>query len=454
MDIERTLVECILDTRFDDLSEQAIEMGKNLLLTVLGTMIGGATAEGCEAVVEQVIEWGGRKEATILIHGYQVPAHNAAFVNSMMARALDYCDGMDRGMHLGSTCVPTALATAELTGGCSGKAFLTHLIVGAEAAARINSCSIYDGFDATGVCSILGAAAIAGRMLQLNGKQMLDALAIAFNRSGGSEQGAIDGAVALRVNQGVASQGGIISAQLAKKGITGPKNFLKGQWGYFHLFGDDQYNTEVLLGDWGKRFELGRLFFKRYPCCWCTTSSIDAILDLVRDRGLTPEDVSRIDITMTPRSYKMAGHPFEIGDIPRLDAQTSVRYCVASALVRKSLKLQHFEESTVRDPRIKEVVDRIDVTPDPNLEREGRFAANVHVTSKKGITYEKIVRSPRGGQGDPLSKEEHIEHFSNCFSYAGKPLPSENAEKILSMVSQLERLPDVCNLIPLLLTQN
>jgi len=452
MDIERTLVECILNTHFDDLPEQAIEMGKTLLLTVLGTMIGGATVEGCEAVVGQVIEWGGRKEATILIHGGQVPAYNAAFVNSMMARALDFCDGMEGGMHVGSTCVPTALAAAELTGGCKGKDYLTYLIVGAEAAARINSYSTYDGFDGTGVCSIIGATAIAGRMLQLNTKQMLDALAIAFNRSGGSEQGAIDGSEALRVNQGVASQGGIISAQLAKKGITGPKNFLKGQYGYFHLYDDDQYDAEVLFGDWGERFELAKLFFKRYPSCWCTTSSIDAILELVRDKGLTPEDVDSIDITMTHSPYKMVGHPFEIGDTPRLDAQTSVRYCVASALVRKSLKLEHFEESAVREPSIKEVVDRINVTADPELEMQGRFAAIMRVKSKKGITYEKIVRSPRGSEQDPLTREEHINRFNNCFSYAGKPLPPENAERILSMVSQLERLPNVCSLIPLLLT--
>ncbi|MCK4784721.1 MAG: MmgE/PrpD family protein [Desulfobacteraceae bacterium] len=452
MDVEEKLVEHILNTHFNDLPEQAIEIGKTLILTVLGTTIAGATSEGCEAVLDQINEWGGSKEATIIIYGGQAPAHNAALINSIMARALDFCDGMVPGLHLGSTCVPAALAAAELTEGCNGKDFLTYLIVGAEAAARINSCSMYNGFDPTGVCSIFAATAIAGRMLNLNPKQMLDALALAFNRSGGSLQSNIDGAGAVRIIQGSASQGGIICAQLAKKGITGPKNFLKGQYGYFHLYADDQYNPKALFGGWGERFDLTKLVFKRYPSCWSTTSSIDAILEVVREKGLNAEDVERIDITMTPSPYKLVGHPFEVGDNPRVNAQFNVRYCVASALLRKGLRLKDFDEPAIRDPKIMEITDRIYVTPDPDLEKQGHNAAVVLVKTTQGITYETIVGLPRGSPESPLTRGEHIERFNNCFGYAGKPLPQENAERILSMVSQLEELPDICNLIPLLLS--
>ena len=452
MDVEERLVDNILNTRFDDLPEQAIDMGKTLVLTVLGTIIAGATSEGCESVVEHVKEWGGRKEATILIHGGKVPAYNAGFVNGMMARALDFCDGMIPGLHLGSTCVPAALAAAELTGGCSGKDFLSYLVVGAEVAARINSCSRYDGFDGTGVCSIFAATAIAGRMLRLNPKQMLDALALAFNRSGGSLQSNIDSGGTLKIVQGFASQGGIICAQLAEKDIMGSRNFLKGQYGYFHLFGDDTYDRETLLGGWGERFDLDKLIFKRYPSCWPTTSSVDAILELVREKSLTPEDVDSIDIAMTPYPFTLVGNRFEMADNPRLNAAFNVRYCVANALLRKSLKLEHFDEHAIKDPKIVKIIDKIDVTVDSELEKQGHNAAAMRVKTKKGITYENIVRLPRGGPGSPLTREEHIERFNNCFDYAGKLLPPENRQKILSMVGQLEERPDVCDLIPLLLS--
>ena len=121
MESERLLARYVTDTVYEELPEKPVAIAKEVVLTVLGTTIAGAKAEGCEALVRQVRQWGGRKEATILIHGGKVPAHNAALVNSAMARALDFCDGMVPGMHVGSSSIPTALAAAELAGGCTGK---------------------------------------------------------------------------------------------------------------------------------------------------------------------------------------------------------------------------------------------------------------------------------------------------------------------------------------------
>jgi len=210
---------------------------------------------------------------------------------------------------------------------------------------------------------------------------------------------------------------------------------------------------KALFGGWGERLDLTKMIFKRYPSCWSTTSSIDAILGIVRDKGLAPEDVDRIDITMTPNPYKLVGHPFEVGDNPRVNAQFNVRYCLASALLRKGLRLEHFDEHAIRELGITDIIDRIDVTADSELEKQGHNAAIMRVKTKHGSNYEKIVRLPRGGPESPLTREAHIERFNNCFGYARKSLPQENAERILSMVSQLEELPDIFTLIPLLVSQ-
>ncbi|MBI2224008.1 MAG: MmgE/PrpD family protein, partial [Betaproteobacteria bacterium] len=88
METEKKLAEYISETKFEDLPKDSIDIITNVIFTVLGTTIAGATAEGCEALVDQVKEWGGKEEATILMHGGKFPAHNAALVNSTMARAL------------------------------------------------------------------------------------------------------------------------------------------------------------------------------------------------------------------------------------------------------------------------------------------------------------------------------------------------------------------------------
>jgi len=456
MVIERTLSEFILETKFESIPAEIVNLQKDIILNIFGTSIAGVNAEGCESLVRQVKQWGGRKEATILIYGSMVPAHNAAFVNSVMARALDFCDAMMPGMHVGSSSVPTALAMAEFVGGLSGKEFLTALIVGTELSARINSISIYDGFDPTGVCSIFATTAIAGRILHLNPNQMLNALALAFNRSGGSFQSNIDGSLAVRFIQGFVSQSGIICAQLAQKGITGPKNFMEGIYGYFHLYGKDKSDKESLLDGLGKRFEMGKTLFKKYPSCGCTLSSTDAILDLLKEKAINPEKISYIEVKVSPYCYKLVGHPFEIGENPKVNAQFSIQYCVANALLRRSSKLSHFDESYIKDPRIEELIKKIHVFSDQSLDDPQKsgfsISSYLKVKTQNGKVYDKMVNIPRGLPGNPLSKEEHLERFYDCLNYSRINFKKRLIEKIISTVNRLEEAKDARKLILLLNT--
>jgi 2-methylcitrate dehydratase PrpD len=457
MESEKRLAEFVSETRFEDLPKESVEIVKNVVLTILGTTIAGATAEGCEPMVDQVKEWGGRKEATIFIHGGKVPAYNAALVNSTMARALDFCDAMLPGMHVGSSSVPAALAAAELAGGCSGKEFLAAMVLGTEVSARINSVSLYDGFDPTGICSIFATAAIAGRILRLDSKQMLHVLALAFNKAAGSFQSNIDGSLAVRVIQGFVAQGGIICAQLARRGITGPQNFLEGTYGYFHLFAKDKYNPEAITNELGKRFEMDKTLFKKHPSCGGTLGSTDAILALVKEKKFTPEEVSQIEVEAPPYNCNLVGNEFKIGENPKVNAQFNIKYCVANVLLRGSPKLIHFDEPSIRDPRIMELTKKIRIIPTPSLDDPKRLgfslAARMKVTTKKGDVYTKTVDIPRGLYGNPMTEEEHMERFRDCISYAGKPLPSANIKKIMSKVGQLQTARDVRTLVPLLLAK-
>jgi 2-methylcitrate dehydratase PrpD len=273
METEKAIAEYLSTAKYKDIPSQSIGTIKNVVLTVLGTTIAGAKDESCKTLSSLIKDWGGKNEATILIYGGKVPACNAALVNSAMARALDFCDAMIPGMHVGSSSVPTALATAELVGGCSGKEFLTAISLGTEVAARLNSISVYDGFNPTGVCAIFAAAAVAGRMLQLKGQQMMNALALAFNKAGGSFQSNIDGSMAVSMIQGFVSQGGLICAQLAQRGITGPKNFIEGIYGYSHLYGRDKCTPSAVIEDLGKNFKIENTFFKKYPSCGGTLAT-------------------------------------------------------------------------------------------------------------------------------------------------------------------------------------
>ena len=108
METEKRLTGFIAETGFADLPREAIDSVKDIFLNFTGATIAGATEEGCEAIVRQVKDWGGKEESTILVYGGKVPAYNAVMANAYMARALDVDDSMFPGMHVGASTVTTS----------------------------------------------------------------------------------------------------------------------------------------------------------------------------------------------------------------------------------------------------------------------------------------------------------------------------------------------------------
>jgi 2-methylcitrate dehydratase PrpD len=307
---------------------------KRQVLAVAGTTIAGATAEGCQAAVQLYRELEGKQEATILMYGGRVPAHDAAFVNGVMARALDFCDSMAPGPHPGSAVIPAALAAAELAGGAAAH-FISAVAVGTEVA-RASTCRSRHTAGSIPQASVNFRCGRVVENLGLSRKETWNALAMAFNSCGGSFQSHIDGSLGVRFVQGRVAQSGVVSARLALRGVTGPRNFLDGVYGYFHLYGKDLSNGETGVSELGSRWDLLKLVFKKYPSCALTAGSTDLILKLSAEQNLSSDDVERIDITVPPYTHKLVGHPFEIGDNPKVNAQFSIRYCVANALLRRA----------------------------------------------------------------------------------------------------------------------
>lgn len=461
MELEKKIVEYILNARLEDFPRQDVDIARSMILTNVGTIVAGASAEGCKKLADLVKEWGGKEEATILIHGGKVPAHHAVLANSNMARALDIDDAMIPGMHVGASSVPTALAAAELAGGCTGEEFLASIAIGQDVVARINLSTTYEGseptWDATGVCGIFASTIAAGRILRLDSSQMWNALGLTLTQPGGeSMQAIVDRTLAVGLFQGFVSRNGMLCAQLAQRGFTGPRNFLEGPWGYFHLYSKDEYDQGALVESLGNRFELDNTVFKSYPSCGATIASTDAILHLMREKGINSENIARIDIKVLPYIHKLEGGQFEPGENPTVDAKFSIQYWVANALFRKGVKLIHFDEDYVKDARIAEFIQKIHVIADPEIDegkREFSLRTDMKVHMLKGDVYQKVIDVPSRFPGNPLSVEKHVDRFEDAVNYGGRRMDDEKIQKIILMVRNLEEIKDIRNLIPLLLNR-
>jgi 2-methylcitrate dehydratase PrpD len=146
------------------------------------------------------------------------------------------------------------------------------------------------------------------------------------------------------------------------------------------------------------------------------------------------------------------GHPFEIGDNPKVNAQFSIQYCVANALLRKSSKLSHFEDKYIRDPGIATLTKRINVISDKSLEARGHTPVDMSVLTRSGKQYLRKVDIAPGFPGNELTPEDHEQRFWDCIDFAEQRIARESAERIVSLVNGIETLEDMRVLIPLLIS--
>jgi 2-methylcitrate dehydratase PrpD len=455
MSVTLELVRNVLDTSFENFDSSTAERARDRIIDVIGCMIGGVNAPGNSMLFDLIKEWGGRKEATIIVHGMKVPAHNAALMNSIMARSYDFepcgsqVNGKTTPAHISGTTVPAALAAAEMKG-ASGKDFITALILGDDLTSRIIAASninLDSGFEPTGIANMFGATAIAGRLLGLNERQMLHAFGIALNQVSGTFQNIFDNVHTFKLPQGLAARGGIFSAELAQRGFTGVKDALFSKHGYFALYCRD-YDPDYLTKDLGAKFYANNTF-KAYPCCRSTHAAIDCSLSLVSSTPINPDDIDEIIIDVAAIGHDFAvGQQFEIGEVPQASASFSLRYTVADALLRKAVRPEHFTEEYIRDEKILNLIRKIRLTA--TVPPEKPLAAGVKVRMKNGAEYEKRVNMPRGNEVfTPLSATEKKDKFFANVTFSGTGL-LEGAAKIIESIANIEQIGNVANIIKLL----
>jgi len=449
------LASNVVETRFEKFDQATVENARNRIIDTLGCLIGGANDTGNPELASLLRDYGGKEEATILVHGGKVPAGNAAMVNSVMSRSFDFepvsplVEGINTPGHVSGTTVPTAVTLGEATD-IDGKGLITALLVGDDVAARLLAASGFGftlGWDGTGTVNAFGATAIAGRLLGLNKLKMRHAFGIVLNQIGSTFQIIWDGTVAFKLPQGLSARNGIFSAQLAKAGWTGPEDALFSQFGYYQMFTEGCQKPEYLTDKLGKVYYSDRTF-KPYPACRITHAVIDGSLALVHKHTIDADDIKEVNLYVSAEGLNhICGHPFKIGPFPHGNAAFSYQYTVATALVKKSVKPEHFTEPAIRDPYIGEFVRKIKM-----LELTGTdlYGARVTVIMKDGSELTESVKIASGDPQNPISKDDILTKFWTNVEFNGR-ISREKAQTFLDMVEHLEELDSVSRLIPLLI---
>lgn len=451
-DLGAHFAACAARTRFEDLPAEAVAAAKMVLLDTLGVAVAGWNAPGCAAVHDLAAEWGGRQESTVWVYGTRVPAPSAALANGLMCHALEFDDLHDRAhLHAFAPVLPSALAIAERRGGIDGRTFLTALVLGADVMSRLGlAVQVEKGWHYTLTFGVFGAAVAAGKLLGLDLATLQNALGIAYSHAAGTEQSLVEARLVKRLHPGLAAQAGVTSALLAQRGVSGPERPFEGQLGYFPVYENNHYDRGRALDGLGERFEVANLSIKPYPCCGCTHTAIDATLALVSAAGLLPEEIAEVEVAVSQMSRDLVGAPFRVRDNPQADAQFSIPYAVATAIRRRRVFLEDFEEAAVRDPATGRLASRVRVTVDPHIEQRSLAPATVRIATNDGRRLEARATDTRGHPGNPLSAEELVAKFRGCLAYARQPELELRAGRLVGAVSRIEEMSDVRELAALL----
>jgi 2-methylcitrate dehydratase PrpD len=445
--ISRNLARHVAKLRFDDLQDSAVDAFKRALLDFLACAISGSTMPVSHALLSYFQEEDLAKTASVIGTGARLSASNAAFVNGANVHGLDFDDGyVQAAAHPGGAVFPAVLAVAEKTH-AAAKDVIAAVVAGYDVMLRIGAAMhpavARRGFHNTPVSGVFGAAAGVASLMKLDEGSTLHALGLAGSFAGGIREYLDEGAEIKRLHPGKAARDGIVCAELAKRGITGPSKVLEGQFGLFRSHVDNEIRWEHVLDRLGSQYMIESVYFKPYPCCRGNQTFIDAIRVL---REKTPYKLNEIErLELGGYKHAIDGHDQKHHD-NLLDAQMSLPCCAALAVVFGDVTTPMFEEATLSRPDVQGIIDRIHCYVDDEAHRlyPQKRSAFVSLVLRDGRKLERRLVDPKGEPANPMTNDD-LEHKlrSNCESVIG----AARCNALIENVWNFEKLEDVRPLV-------
>lgn len=316
----------------------------------------------------------------------------AAMVNGTAVHGFELDDVGVQG-HFGSVTTTVLLSLAEAGVEVSGPELIGATITGVEVAARIARCvervpHVECGFHGPGLFGVFAATAAAAYAMDLDEEQCVYALAHAAQFAGGL-MGTHHGGMGKRLLLGKAAHSGVLAAQLAAHGFTNVENIFECGYGSFPSAfsgGRDTFDLNKLDASLGKEYLSYGVNFKMWACRVPIHPILEAVKSLQDQSKLDPNHIEHVEVALPTGSFKAVGFPYTPTSIA--SAQLNAQYCLAIMLLEGDVFIDQFTEEKIRAPHVLELIKRIRVTRDEELDSrsDGGFAreTTVEITLSDG----------------------------------------------------------------------
>jgi 2-methylcitrate dehydratase PrpD len=426
--------------RGEPLAPEVLHHAKRAVIDLHAAMISGAVVPPATHLEKALAEELDRGEARLAL-GRRATMRAAALINGAAAHTTEVDDIFRDGIyHPGAPTIPAALAAAQAHGD-SGEKFLRAVVAGYEISTRIGAAmgrAHYRYWHNTGTIGCFGACAAAASLLELDAARFAHALATVATFSAGLQQAFRMDSMSKPMHAGHAAQAGLTAALAAREGVTGSLDVIEGEAGYGRAMSDGP-DWDKALATLGRDFHITRMTVKNHTCCGHTFAAIDGALALQQKMGLAARDIARVRVGTYKAALDVAGY----GE-PRTAAEGrfSLKYVVATALTHGSVRFAAFEPQRLGDPATRELMRRVDVAVDPQLDAAfpAQRAARVAIEARDGRREEYLQPTRIGDPDAPLS-DEQLE--AKYLELAVPVMGEARANELLARLWRLEALPSM-----------
>ena len=438
------VIEFIHDVKWRDFPESVRRQARRCLLDTLGAAIGGSRTKLSRIIRDFAASAFGGHDAYLWFDGREVSPPGAALANGMTIDALDIHDGhpLAKG-HAGAAIVPATLATIPLnnTVQITGAELLTTMVVGYEVALRaaIALHATAGDYHTSGAWNSLGCAAVAARRLGLTGQKTRHALGVAEYHGPRSQMmRCIDHPTMVKDGSGWGAMAGVSAAYLAKDAFTGAPAL---------TIEDEQSRPfwDGLEQDW----LISGQYFKPHAVCRWAQPAIEAALTLKQTHRLSPAEINRIEIHTFHEAARLnLRHPQSTEE-----AQYSLPFPLAAALVPGRLGAAELDETALADETILQLSDRIELIEDDQFSSRfpSRRFARVIFETIDNKRYDSGEIQARWDAADQPSDQELKEKF---FWLASEVLPDHRTQVLENMIWQCHDLPNAEGLLDIIIRQD
>ncbi len=433
-----------LSARYENLTESAQDAVKTFILDSIGVGIAGANSPLSSQIRKATKNWSEHGNANVWGSGnVQVNSQTAAFLNGFQIHCQEFDCVHERALvHPMATILSAIMADIDqYSYTVSGPELAVAIAVAVDLSTGIGSCVESPlKFFRPANAGLFGAVLGISRLRRFNVDQVKNAMGYALAFNAGTMQAHHEGKPALPIQIANAARNAIAACDLAENGIEGPIDSLEGKFGYFALF-EDKAHPETLTTNLGETWKITELSHKPFPTGRAAQGGIVLMQDL-RSRRVTHNDIEKIWLDAPPLIERLVGRPV-IRDMSPSYARLCFQYLGALALMKGYVELSDFEETSLRDSKVLELGNRIEVKSDGSINESTFTPQKMIVCLKNGRTIENSICVLYGSPSNPMSKEDQLRKFRNCVNF-GFGQPSDSiADKLIDTIDKLEKVKNV-----------